>query len=256
MDWATQQDARASAINVSVPVADGERMPAWRFDPVGRSVGACLVAPDVYGPSPFYAEVAARLANAGYTALLVDFYFREGPLAEATRDAAFARRAGVDELRTLRDLDAAVDVLGARGRSRVGVLGFCLAGQFTLNLCARRTDLAAVCFYAFPEGVQAPAAPAAPRPIDEAGSITGPILSFWGREDYIPLPVIDRFGEAMHEHGVDYTQRIYDGAGHGFLQGLVEKRTDSAAAHDAWARALGFLHRHLAGDTEAGGEGP
>lgn len=81
----------------------------------------------------------------------------------------------------------------------------------------------------------------APRPIDLADRIAGPILAFWGTQDYIPLDVIGRFEKAMSDAGTDYVQRLYEGAGHSFLQGLVEDRPDSGAARDAWANTLQFL---------------
>ncbi|GAA3742024.1 dienelactone hydrolase family protein [Salinactinospora qingdaonensis] len=239
-NW-TGADPFHSATPIAVDVEDGARMPGWSFEPEGPSRGVCLVVPDIYGPSPFYAELSRMLADTGVTAILVDYFFREGSLPEVTREAAFERRAALDERRTLRDLSTAIDHLGARP-GRTGVIGFCLAGQFALDLCAERDDLATVCFYAFPEGVQGDVAVPAPRPIDLADEITGPILAFWGTRDYIPLSVISRFEKAMRTAGVDYEQHLYEGAGHSFLQGLVEDRDDSVAAHDAWQKTLRFLH--------------
>ena len=143
-----------------------------------------LLVPDIYGPSPFYAELTRRLAGAGFAATLVDYFFREGPLVEVTREVAFARRSRFDERRALRDLHAAIDLVDR---------------------------------------------------------IRGPVLAMWGSADYIPPTVIDRFGKAMDAAGADYRSRIYDGAGHGFLQGLVEDRADSDIARDAWETALRFL---------------
>ena len=51
-------------------------------------------------------------------------------------------------------------------------------------------------------------------------------------QDNIPVDLIDRFGAEAARQGADYRYQVYPGAGHGFLQGLVEKRTDSASAHD------------------------
>lgn len=238
--WTGAGDPMRGGVRVSFAVEDGASMPGWTFEPDRPSRGVCLVVPDIYGPSPFYAEVSRLLAAEGFTATLVDYFFREGPLPEPTREAAFARRAGLDECRALRDLSAAIDQVGAQP-ARTGLIGFCLAGQFVLDLCAERQDLVAVCFYPFPEGVSGEVAVPAPRPIDLAGEITGPVIAFWGTRDYIPLAVIARFDKAMRAAGVDYTQRLYEGAGHSFLQGLVEDRADSDAARDAWQETLRFL---------------
>lgn len=76
-----------------------------------------LVVADVYGRSPFYEDLAARLAVAGFHALLPDSFFRQGPLAEQTREAAIARRPQLDDLRAIADYSAAIDWL--RGRPGV-----------------------------------------------------------------------------------------------------------------------------------------
>jgi carboxymethylenebutenolidase len=54
----------------------------------------------------------------------------------------------------------------------------------------------------------------------------------------------------MHASGADYQAQIYEGAGHGFLQGLVEDRADSDVARNAWNTALRFLgHIGASGPT-------
>ncbi len=250
--WTAPDGEAAAGAPVAVAVDGGESMPGWRFAPAGVPQGSCVVVPDIYGPSLFYHEVARLLATSGFTATLVDYFFREGPAADGSREAAFARRAGLDEQRAIRDIDAAVEQFGSGPAARTGVIGFCLAGQLALDLCATRQDLATACFYPFPEGVAGPVAVAAPRPVDLAARITGPILAFWGDEDYTPADVIARFHSAMREAGADYTQHVYEGAGHSFLQGLVDDRPDSAAARDAWTRTLSFLRDALRPAEHAG----
>lgn len=238
--WESNDDPYTGSTSIEVTVEAGERMPGWSFAPRGPDRGAVLLAPDIFGPSPFYAELTRRFAEAGFTATLIDYFFREGPLAEVSREAAFARRSQFDEQRALRDLHAAVDLVGT-GRSRVGVVGFCLAGQFALDLAAERSDLATVGFYPFPEGVGGEVQNPAPRPIDLVDRIHGPVLAMWGSADYIPQSVINAFRTAMHAAGVDYRPHVFDGAGHGFLQGLVENRADSEIAREAWDTAMRFL---------------
>jgi carboxymethylenebutenolidase len=247
--WTGGGDPFAGSTAIKVPLETGEHMPGWSFAPDRSTLGTVLLAPDIYGPSPFYAELTRRLAGAGFTATLVDYFFREGPLVEVTREAAFARRARFDEQRALRDLHAAIEMVRG-GCTRVGVIGFCLAGQFALDLAAERDDLVTVGFYPFPEGVGGEVQNPAPHPIDLVDRIRGPVLAMWGSADYIPLTVIDRFGKAMHASGADYQAQIYEGAGHGFLQGLVEDRADSDVARNAWNTALRFLgHIGASGPT-------
>src|ERR687888_559809 len=80
---------------VSIGLPGGEALPALLAHPPAEAPGqrpAVLIVHDVYGRSPFYEDLAARLAGAGYHALLPDAFFRQGKLEDQSREAAFARR--------------------------------------------------------------------------------------------------------------------------------------------------------------------
>jgi carboxymethylenebutenolidase len=235
----------AAAETRTFTTADGTDIPGWHYRGT-QARGACLVLPDIYGPSPFYHEVTARLAEQGFDAVMIDYFFREGPIAEMTREAAFGRRSTMDENQCLADIGTVLDQLpGQRPGTRIAVVGFCLSGTYAYDLTALRSDLATVTFYGFPEGPGGPVADRAPRPIDITSQFQGPILSFWGDQDNIPVELVERFGAEAASQGADYRYQVYPGAGHGFLQGLVEERADSASAHDAWKQTLAFLDSAL-----------
>lgn len=237
---------------VAISLSTGETLPGALFGPDGEATGSVLLVSDIYGMTDFYLDLARVLADEGFMTLVVDYFFREGGLQEGTREEAFARKQRCDEERTIEDVDAAVDWLGHRAGTegkRTGVLGFCLGGTLGLDLAAERDDLAVVSYYGFPASMPGPAS--APAPIDLAGSITGPILAFWGDEDpNIPVETIDEFANLMREHGVDYEQTVYPGVGHGFLAGLAdENASEDDPAQESWRRTLEFLRREIgAGD--------
>jgi carboxymethylenebutenolidase len=242
--------AGTAAETLDLTAEDGTRIPAWRYR-AQHSRGTCLVLPDIYGPSPFYHEITARLAGHGFDAVMIDYFFREGPIAEVTREAAFARRSTMDENRCLADIGMVLDQLPRRAPDApVAVVGFCLSGTYAYDLTAVRADLATVTFYGFPEGPGGPVADRAPRPIDVTDRFRGPVLSFWGDQDSIPMELVERFGAEAARHGADYRYQVYPGAGHGFLQGLVEERADSASARDAWKQTLDFLDGALTSARE------
>src|SRR2546427_4402548 len=106
-----------------------ERMPALLADSDHGSGAPVLVVADIFGRSPFYENLAARLAKAGFTALLPEFFFRQGPLPERTREAAMARRTRLDENQTQEDLLRSIDWLEQEtGAGRVGPIGVCMRG--------------------------------------------------------------------------------------------------------------------------------
>ena len=248
--WAPRGRAHATVDEVGIDV-EGGQLPAWVHAPPESvpAIGACVLATDIYGPVPFYREVARRLAEAGVATALVDLLFREGPLPEVTREAAFARRGRMDERRALADSHAAVEHMAVQaGGGPVAYLGFCLGGMLALDLAAERDDIVAISFYGFPEGIQPQVAAPAPRPIDVVGDVVAPVLAHWPDLDHIVDPAAAaRYDAAMVEHGRDYTSHHYPDAGHSFLQGIVEDRDDSAAAHLAWDRTLDFLRERLPG---------
>src|ERR671910_2565112 len=127
--------------DVTVPLPTGESMPGVVCHPAGSLAGSILLISDIYGMTPFYLDVARELADAGFAALVVNYYFRLGELEELTREAAHARRSKLDEVQALRDLDAAVNWLKVQfggPMSPVGLVGFCLGGTLALDLAVER----------------------------------------------------------------------------------------------------------------------
>jgi carboxymethylenebutenolidase len=101
-----------------------------------------------------------------------------------------------------------------------------------------------VTYYAFPRAA-AGAAVSAAHPIDVAGRIAGPVLAFWGREDYIDEAEVDELERALDGAPGDTEIEWFEGAGHAFLGGLTEERADSEAARTAWTRTLEFFSKQL-----------
>ncbi len=239
-------DHRPAAFDTEV--GDGV-LPGQLYEPPadGERRGPVLLLTDIYGTVPFYHEVCHQLARAGHPALIVDLFWRHGPLHETTREAAFARRSAMDEERGIADASAAADRLREHyGAERVGVVGFCIGGLFAFVLAADRSDLVTVSYYGFPEGIAVPAQVSARRPIDLVQKMTGPILAFWGDQDHnIPVDAMVRFGDAMAGTDTAYEGHIYEGVGHGFLQGIVEDTDDRDVAERSWRRTLELLAHEL-----------
>lgn len=215
------------------------------------SAPAVLVVSDVFGRTPFYESLAARIATAGFEALLPDFFFRVGALPERTREAAMERRERLDEQRSLEDLRGALRWLRGRAAGgRIGTVGFCMGGSYVLHLAASEHDLVSVCYYGFP----AHALPSSPSLIEQADRMTGPILGLWGDQDEgVGMDNVAALASRLAEHGVDFQHRVYPGLGHGFLA-----RTEFDAANDAyepacesWALSLDLWRQHLRAATPA-----
>jgi carboxymethylenebutenolidase len=228
-----------------VTVSTGsEQMPGYVSRPAGDAAApAILIISDIFGASPFYQEIAGRLANEGYLALLPDLFFRLGGLEQQSMEAAMARAGRLNEQQTLGDLQAAVAYL--LGRPDVqpkspGMMGFCMGGTYAMLLAEASPDLGAACvFYGFPVNRRG-----GRSPIDAVERINAPLIGFWGDQDAgVGMENVQRLDQELERLNKDYRILIYPGAGHGFMARRSE--ADTAAAEDAWPAMLQFFDKNL-----------
>jgi carboxymethylenebutenolidase len=178
----------------------------------------------------------ADLANAGYAALAVDLY--HGKLATKPDDAK-RLAMGLDQPGALADLQEAFSFLSTRPdvtKGRVGSVGWCMGGGYSLGLALAQPSLAAcVVYYGRLETDAA-----------KLAKITSPVLGFFGQEDQsIPPAAVSAFDAAMKQAGKSVSVHVYPGAGHAFAN---PTRTDAyrpEATKDAWAKMMRFLGERL-----------
>jgi carboxymethylenebutenolidase len=217
-----------------------------------ESVSSFLVTPEGKGPFPgviviqewwglnaWVKDQARALAKEGYVALAVDLY--RGKVADK-QEEAHQLMMGAPPDRIARDLKAAYAWLQARAdvkKSRIGSIGWCMGGRFSLDLATKEPGLAAaVAYYGAP--------PTEPASI---AAIKAPVLGNYGGDDKGPSPEqVKAFEAAMKKAGKSIDVKIYEGAGHAFANvnnpwgGYRE-----AAAKDAWTRTTAFLAKYLKG---------
>lgn len=216
----------------------------------GGEVPQVILATDIFGVSPFYRHLAALLAEQGYRVVVPDMFHRVGEARDSSREAAFARRALLDDGQAVADLERVIEEIGGDTR-RFGMLGFCIGGSFALLTAATRPQQVTVSYYGFPRGAPGGTAPTT-EPLDVADRIAGPVLGFWGRKDYIDAGEVDLLEAALARSPGEHEVIWYEQAGHSFLAGLTEEGHDSAeAAADSWRVALDFLGSHLWSLTSA-----
>ncbi|MGI8551377.1 MAG: dienelactone hydrolase family protein [Dehalococcoidia bacterium] len=225
-----------------------ELMPAYVSRPDGNDpVPAILIISDVFGASPFYQEMAGRLAHEGYFALLPNLFHRVGELSEPSIEAAMGRAGKLTHESTLADIAAAVDYLQDRRDvqpKQVGTIGFCLGGAYAILIAERSEAIGASCvFYGFPVNTRQSANQPL-SPIDEVEKISAPLAGFWGDADAgVGIQNVRRFEEELQRYNKDYEIVIYPGAGHGFMARRTQ--ADVPAAEDAWPKALQFFDKNL-----------
>jgi dienelactone hydrolase len=236
---------------IEFALASGESLPALHVEAAGTPQGAVLVAGDIGGARrEFIDMIATELGREGFDALVPEFFFREGPLAEMSKEAVIERRAKLDDLRVLSDLETAIEWLRRQPRfagSRVGTIGFCLGGTFVLNLAAMRDDLATVCYYGFPGETPVKAGVQGPYPRDEAEKVSGPLLAFWGDQDQrAGQDNIKAYIAAVETRGIDFESTVYPGLDHAFLMTEWDPGSEGhEPAMGSWQRTLAFFRQKL-----------
>lgn len=206
--------------------------------------GGVVILPDVRGLYPFYVELAERFAQAGYHAIVLDYFGRTAGLGP--RDAEFEYMPHVQQLKVPQvqaDVEATMAALRERtGVGAPGTVGFCLGGLQSFLAGADVDGLTAVVgFYGVLDGSRF----GIRGPIERAGDIRCPVLGLFGGEDQaIPVEQVKRFDEALEKAGVEHEVEIYPGAPHSFFDRRYEQYAE--ASEDAWRRTLAFLDRHAA----------
>ena len=213
----------------------------------GEQFQAYLVRPDAAGPSPALILIhewwglneqikgeARKFAEQGFVALAPDLYH-----GSVTGDPSMAHELmrGLPQDRGVRDLKAAFAFLAARDdvrKDKIGSVGWCMGGGFSLQLAVNEPKLAAcVVYYG--------AMPTSPEDIQK---IQAPVLGNFGAEDRgIKPEAVQTFEKAMKGKSADL--KIYPGAGHGFQNANNKLGYHQNAAEDSWKRTLAFLNKTL-----------
>lgn len=194
-----------------------------------------IVIHEWWGLNDQVKEEAHKLAAEGYLALAVDLY--RGRLA-ASSDEAHELSRGLPEDRARRDLQAAFEFLAARSDvrpDRIGSLGWCMGGGYSLQLALEEPRLAAAVIY---YGRLATEESALSR-------LRAPLLGLFGEEDGgIPARSVRAFEAALEKLGKPAQIHLYPGAGHAFAN-ATRPSYRQQAAEDAWKKTLAFLAENL-----------
>jgi carboxymethylenebutenolidase len=215
-------------------------------DGPGPWPGVVLVH-EAYGVTEVMRRQVARVAEAGYLALMPDLFSQGGP--RKCLVATFrALRSG--EGRAFVDIESARALLAARADSTgvTGVLGFCMGGGFALLAASDRGFAASSVNYGM-----------LPRDLDDALEHACPIVGSYGARDHTLTGAAGKLSAVLTAHGVAHDMKEYPDAGHSFLNDaesgpravrLLTKRILGAgpnpeAAADAWRRIEEFFGEHL-----------
>ncbi len=219
---------------------DGQSATAYLVQPQAGSLApAIVVIQEWWGLNHQIKEVAQRLAQQGYQALVPDLY--KGKIALEENEANHLM-TGLDfGDAASQDIRGAIQYLKAAGAPKVGVTGFCMGGALTLlsAIFAPEIDAAAI-WYGYP-----------PLEFVDADKIKAPLMgSFAIYDDVFPIGGVDALEAKLSTAGVAYAFDRYE-AKHAFAneeadaKNLPYLKYDPQAAGKAWEKTTAFFRKNI-----------
>jgi carboxymethylenebutenolidase len=206
---------------VKISISRGD-MPAYLATPAGdRSWPGVVVIHDALGMSTDVRNLADWLASEGYLAVApnLDYWGRR------IRCLISTVRLGE---RPLGELDATRRWLAKHDRctGKVGMIGFCMGGDFALMMAPRPRLSAASVNYG-----------GATDDLKRALPAVCPIVGSYGAKDRWPgmRRVPDRLESMLTASGIEHDIKLYPDAGHGFLN------NHDPAELPVWVKAIAKL---------------
>jgi carboxymethylenebutenolidase len=203
---------------------------------------------EAYGMNDVMRRQVARVAEAGYLALMPDLYAAGGPRRCLGATMRAMRRG---EGRAFVDVESARAELASRAdcTGEIGILGFCMGGGFALAAAAGHGFAAASANYGF-----------LPADLGRLADAC-PIVGSYGARDRSLRGTAATLERVLTENGVAHDIREYPTAGHSFLNDeetgppwmrvltrpILRAGPDPEAAADAWRRIEAFFGEHLRG---------
>jgi dienelactone hydrolase len=196
---------------------------------------AIVVFPTIMNATPAVEHKATMLAEAGYLALIADFYGKRPANFDEAR--AFAAEVRPDPLAYRSRLKAGLKALATLTEAQglpLAAIGFCMGGQAALELARDGAPLEAVVSF---HGLLDTALPAEP------GRITARVLVCHGDADpMVPRSQVLAFWEEMDVAQANWHFHSYSGVKHGFTNPAPTENPATAygpsADRQSWAAML------------------
>lgn len=200
---------------------------------------AVIMIHEWWGLNDNVRAMADRLAAEGYIVFAVDLYGGEVATTAAEARALMTLVIEDPDIANENIRAAYQFVTTTAGAPRVGSLGWCFGGGWSLNTARLFPDEldAMVMYYGQVTDDE-----------EKLRPIGAPLLGLFAAEDSgIKVESVEAFDAALQRLRKNYEIHIYPGVGHAFAN-PSGKNYDAAAADDAWRRTLEFFDLHLSTD--------
>ena len=218
-------------------IAERESPNLFIAEPAGApGAPRVVIAPEIFGLTPWIKSVARRLAREGFRAVAPEIFAGAEPIGP-DRASWMQRIRNLDVPQTVRLLRSSLGEIEGPGES--ASIGFCLGGALSLMAAAEGGLSACVDCYGRPRWLEGMTAE---NPIDAAKRIGCPVLGVYGKRDPgIPVEAAEELGRALPRG----SELVFYEAGHAFLNDTRPDMYVAGEAEKAWAKIIGFLRRNL-----------
>ena len=248
---ANAQAVSESDLDVTTPdgVAD-----CYFVHPSSGAYPGVLVWPDAFGLRPAKKQMARRLAESGYSVLVVNQYYRtqRAPIVDSTnfaevRDTLMPLMGSLNADTQTRDATAFVRFLDSQDAvdqsRKIGTTGYCMGGPFTMRTAAAVPDRvgAAASFHGGGLVTDQPDSPHLLVPKMKARYL----FAIAENDDQNQPEAKDVLRDAFAQAGLPAEIEVYAGAMHGWCPPDSTVYSE-AQAERAWSRLLVLFENALA----------
>lgn len=241
---------------VLVETPDGEA-DCYFVHPAAGAHAAVIVWPDIMGIRTSFRMMGKRLAESGYSVLVVNPYYRtaKGPVIEdgesfgepAVRERLMPHARSLSPETCVTDGQAFVKYLDQQSSvdtsRKIGTTGYCMTGSYTMRLAAAMPERigAGGSFHGGGLASDSPGSPHLLAPRMKAGFL----IAIAENDDEKDPNAKVLLREAFDDAGVDAEIEVYEGTLHGWCP--PDSRVyNKAQAERAWSRLLVLFERELA----------
>ena len=247
--------AATTGADVTITTADG-MCDAYFVHPAKGKHPAVLIWPDIFGLRPAFKQMATRLAESGYSVLVVNPFYRiqKAPTSTsqnfadpATRTALTGMMGSLSPKTVATDAAAFIPWLDAQAsvdkKKKLGTTGYCMGGPFTMRVAAQFPERvgAIATFHGAALASDKPDSPVLLVPKMKASAL----IAIAASDDMTDPKAKDLLEAAFTSAGLPHEVQVYEGTKHGWCP------TDSGvydhdSAEKAWSRLLAIFGKALA----------
>jgi len=239
-----------SDVNVTTPDGTAD---CYFVHPSTGTAPAVLVWPDIFGLRPAFRQMGKRLAQSGYSVLVVNPFYRtkKAPTADAGAatpiDQVRPLAQGLNEGTQMTDAKAFVAWLDGQPsvakNKKVGTQGYCMGGPFAFRTAAAVPDrVGAVA--TFHGGGLVTDQPNSPH-LEAARTKAQFLIAIAANDDARSPKDKDIMKDTFAKAGLPAEIEVYAGAAHGWCP-PDSKVYNEAQAEKAWSRLLALYGKALA----------